>query len=117
MVEDCRVTWGAPYWEQPDWRWEAMITAGVRAAFVASQHAARRMVAAGRGLIVHVSSLAGRKYAGNVIFIGRAVAALAGDPDVGRWNGSVLVAAALAQEYGFTDIDGRIPQPLEWNGA
>ena len=50
-------------------------------------------------------------------FIGRAVAALAGDPDVGRWNGSVLVAAALAQEYGFTDIDGRIPQPLEWNGA
>ena len=50
-------------------------------------------------------------------FIGRAVAALAGDPDVGRWNGSVLVAAALAQEYGFTDIDGRMPQPLEWNGA
>jgi len=117
MVEDGRFTWGAPFWEQPDWRWEAMITAGVRAAFVASQHAARRMVPAGRGLIVHVSSLAGRKYAGNVIFIGRAVAALAGDPDVGRWNGSVLVAAALAQEYGFTDIDGRIPQPLEWNGA
>ena len=50
-------------------------------------------------------------------FIGRAVAALAGDPDVGRWNGSVLVAAGLAQEYGFTDIDGCIPQPLEWNGA
>ena len=117
MVEDGRFTWGAPFWEQPDWRWEAMITAGVRAAFVASQHAARRMVPAGRGLIVHVSSLAGRKYAGNVIFIGRAVAALAGDPDVGRWNGSVLVAAGLAQEYGFTDIDGRIPQPLEWNGA
>ena len=117
MVEDGRFTWGAPFWEQPDWRWEAMITAGVRAAFVASQHAARRMVPAGRGLIVHVSSLAGRKYAGNVIFIGRAVAALAGGPDVGRWNGSVLVAAALAQEYGFTDIDGRIPQPLEWNGA
>src|SRR5438093_10110076 len=40
-------------------------------------------------------------------FIGRAVAALAGDPHVSRRNGSVLVAAALAEEYGFTDIDGR----------
>jgi dehydrogenase/reductase SDR family protein 1 len=45
-------------------------------------------------------------------FIGRAVAALAGDPHVARRNGSVLVAAALAKEYGFTDIDGRQPRPL-----
>jgi NAD(P)-dependent dehydrogenase (short-subunit alcohol dehydrogenase family) len=45
-------------------------------------------------------------------FIGRAVAALAGDPDVSRHSGSVLVAAALADEYGFTDIDGKRPRPL-----
>jgi hypothetical protein len=45
-------------------------------------------------------------------FVGRAVAALAGDPDVRRRSGQVLVAAALAQEYGFTDIDGRRPRPL-----
>ncbi len=166
MVEDGRFTWTAPFWEQPAWRWEAMMTAGVRAAFIASQHAARRMVPARRGLIVHISSWAAQKYAGNVMygmakaatdkmandmakalqphgvtvvsmypglvrteavlaagvfdlsnsespeFIGRAVAALASDPDIARRNGSVVVAAALAEAYDFTDIDGRRPRPL-----
>jgi NAD(P)-dependent dehydrogenase (short-subunit alcohol dehydrogenase family) len=45
-------------------------------------------------------------------FIGRAVAALAADTDVVRHSGNVLVAAALASEYGFTDIDGKVPRPL-----
>jgi NAD(P)-dependent dehydrogenase (short-subunit alcohol dehydrogenase family) len=45
-------------------------------------------------------------------FIGRAVAALAADPEIVRRSGSVLVAAALAQEYGFTDLDGKTPRPL-----
>ena len=45
-------------------------------------------------------------------FIGRAVAALAADPRVIRHTGKVLVAAALATEYGFTDIDGKTPHPL-----
>jgi dehydrogenase/reductase SDR family protein 1 len=45
-------------------------------------------------------------------FVGRAVAALAGDADVLRHTGRVLVAAALAKEYGFTDIDGTTPRPL-----
>ena len=166
MVEDGRFTWAAPFWEQPMWRWEAMVTAGVRAAFVASQHAARRMVPALRGLIVHVSSWAAQKYGGNVQyglakaatdrmaadmghelrshgvtvvslypglvrteavlaagvfdlsnsespeFIGRTVAALASDPAVSRWSGAVVVAAALAAEYGFTDIDGKRPRAL-----
>jgi hypothetical protein len=40
-------------------------------------------------------------------FIGRSVAALACD-DVMKKTGSVLVAASLAQEYGFTDIDGKV---------
>jgi len=166
MIEGGRFTWADPFWEQPSWRWDAMITAGVRAAFVASQHAARRMVPARRGLIVHVSSWAAQKYGGNVVyglakaatdrmasdmahqlrphgvtavslypglvrteavlaagvfdlsnsespeFIGRAVAALAQDADVLRRSGSVLVAAALAEGYGFTDVDGRRPRPL-----
>jgi len=166
MVEDGRFTWASPFWEQPSWRWEAMVTAGVRAAFVASQHAARRMVPARQGLIVHVSSWAAQKYGGNVVyglakaatdrmasdmahqlhphgvtvvslypglvrteavlaagvfdlsnsespeFIGRAVGALASDSVVLRRSGSVLVAAALAAEYDFTDVDGRWPRPL-----
>ena len=45
-------------------------------------------------------------------FIGRAVAALAADSDVMRHTGKVLVAAALAQDYGFRDIDGKSPRPL-----
>jgi dehydrogenase/reductase SDR family member 1 len=45
-------------------------------------------------------------------FIGRAVAALATDPDVLRHSGKVLVAAALGEEYRFTDIDGKRPRPL-----
>ena len=166
MVEDGKFTFIAPFWEQPTWRWDAMITAGVRAAFVASQHAARRMVQARRGLIVHISFWAAQKYIANTLygvakaatdklamdmahelrqhgvtvvslypglvrteavlaagvfdlsnsespeFIGRAVAALANDPELSRRNGSVLVAAALAEEYGFTDVDGRRPRPL-----
>lgn len=45
-------------------------------------------------------------------FIGRAVVALAADPDAMRHTGQVLVAAALAGEYGFSDVDGRTPRPL-----
>jgi dehydrogenase/reductase SDR family protein 1 len=45
-------------------------------------------------------------------FIGRAVVALATDADVLRHTGKVLVAAALAKEYGFTDTDGTTPRPL-----
>ena len=45
-------------------------------------------------------------------FIGRAIAALAGDTDVMRHTGKVLVAAAVALDYGFTDVDGKSPRPL-----
>jgi NAD(P)-dependent dehydrogenase (short-subunit alcohol dehydrogenase family) len=45
-------------------------------------------------------------------FIGRAVAALGADPDRARHTGKVLVAARVAEEYGFTDIDGATPRPL-----
>jgi NAD(P)-dependent dehydrogenase (short-subunit alcohol dehydrogenase family) len=39
-------------------------------------------------------------------FVGRAVAALAQDPDVSRWNGKSLSTGQLAKIYGFTDLDG-----------
>jgi dehydrogenase/reductase SDR family protein 1 len=143
-----------------------MMDAGVRAAFVASQHAARLMTARQRGLIANISFWAAQKYLGNVIygvakaatdkltadtahelkrhnvtvvslypglvatekviaagvfdlsraespaFVGRAVAALASDPDPLKWTGRVVVAAALAREYGFTDRDGKLPPML-----
>jgi NAD(P)-dependent dehydrogenase (short-subunit alcohol dehydrogenase family) len=45
-------------------------------------------------------------------FIGRAVAALAADPDVARYTGQPLIAAELATEYGFTDTYGTSPTSL-----
>jgi NAD(P)-dependent dehydrogenase (short-subunit alcohol dehydrogenase family) len=167
MVEGGEFTWPRPFWQQPVWRWDAMFAAGVRAAYVASAHAARLMVERRSGLIVNVSFWAAQKHLGNVAygvskaatdkltadaahelrphgvaavslypglvrtekvmeaaafldlsnsespqFVGRAVAALAADPKVLDKSGRALVAAALALEYGFTDIDGRQPRPL-----
>ena len=167
MVVGGEFTWGKPFWEQPLWRWDAMFAAGVRAHYRASQLAARRMVAQGRGLIVNISHWAAQKHIGNVAygvskaatdkmtadmaaelaghgvavvtlypgmvrtekvmeaaqwldlsnsespeFSGRAVVALASDPDVLRHNGTVRVVADLAREYGFADIDGKTPTAL-----
>jgi NAD(P)-dependent dehydrogenase (short-subunit alcohol dehydrogenase family) len=42
-------------------------------------------------------------------FVGRAVAALAADPERARWNGQSLSSGGLAQVYGFTDLDGTRP--------
>ncbi|MFE5332091.1 SDR family oxidoreductase [Embleya sp. NPDC056575] len=42
-------------------------------------------------------------------YVGRAVAALAADPDVARWNGQSLSSGQLAGVYGFTDTDGSRP--------
>ncbi len=171
MMENGEFTWAWPFWVQPAWRWDAMMTAGVRAALIASQHAAKVMVESKSGLIVHISSWAAQKHAGNAIygiskaatdkmaadmahelaehgvvvvslypglvrtdatvaagvfdssnsespeFIGRAVAALAEDPEAMRHTGRVLVAAQLALDYGFTDIDGTVPTPLTLHDA
>jgi NAD(P)-dependent dehydrogenase (short-subunit alcohol dehydrogenase family) len=45
-------------------------------------------------------------------FLGRVVAALAADPNVLEKSGSILVAAQVALDYGFTDIDGSQPRPI-----
>ncbi|MDP9891990.1 NAD(P)-dependent dehydrogenase (short-subunit alcohol dehydrogenase family) [Variovorax boronicumulans] len=46
-------------------------------------------------------------------YLGRAVAALAGDPQVVEKTGEVLRVADLAKAYGFTDIDGRQVKAFE----
>jgi NAD(P)-dependent dehydrogenase (short-subunit alcohol dehydrogenase family) len=169
MVEAGRFTWNLPFWEQPLHRWDSMIGAGVRAAFMCSVHAARQMVFRGRGLIVNISFWAAQKYLANAIygvskaatdkltadmahelrphgvaavslypglvrteavleaaragwldttnsespeFCGLVIAALARDPALLDRSGGVLVAAALAIEYGIRDIDGSQPVPL-----
>jgi NAD(P)-dependent dehydrogenase (short-subunit alcohol dehydrogenase family) len=68
MVENGEFTWSLPFWKQPSWRWDAMFAAGVRAHYVASSLAARRMVDQGSGLIVSISFWAARKHVGNVAY-------------------------------------------------
>jgi len=169
MSEDGQFTWPRPFWEQPSHRWTSMMDAGVRAAFVATSHAARIMVPQKRGLIVNISHWAAQKHLGNAIygiskaatdkmtadmahelrphgvavvslypgmvrtelvmaaaaggwldisnsespeFTGRVIAALARDPKLMERSGKVCVAAALALEFGVSDVDGRQPTPL-----
>ncbi|MCA1815556.1 MAG: SDR family NAD(P)-dependent oxidoreductase [Acidobacteria bacterium] len=167
MVENGVFTWSLPFWQQSVRRADKMFAAGVRPAYVASQHAARAMVGQRSGLIVNISFWAAQKHVGNVAygmskaatdkltadaaeelrahgvavvslypgmvrtekvmqaaayldlsnsesprFVGRAVAALASDANVMNKSGRVLVAAALAREYGFADVDGKQPRPL-----
>ena len=42
-------------------------------------------------------------------YVGRAIAALASDPDRARWNQRSVSSGQLAAEYGFTDVDGSRP--------
>lgn len=160
-------TWVAPPWEQPMWRWDAMINVGARAAWCASRIASGQMAKQKRGLIVNISFWAAQKFMQNVVygvakaaadkmaadlavqlreygvaaislypglvrtegvlknaqyfdltnsespeFLGYCVAGLASDPALMEKSGKVHVAAALAREYGFTDIDGKQPVPL-----
>lgn len=165
---------GAPFWEQPLWRWDGMFRAGARSHYATSRFAVPLMLTRERGLIVNTTFWDRDKYLSNLPYdlskttinrmaygmaleleahgiaavalspgfmrtesilnahgvdeqtwqedsapertespryIGRAVAALAADVDVMEKSGGVLTVGALAEEYGFTDIDGRQPPP------
>lgn len=160
-----------PFWELPIAQWDEMHTVGLRSHYVASVHAAPRMIREKRGLIVNVSSFGAKIQAVNVaygvgkagvdrmtrdmgrelaphgitvvslwpgvvaterllddeerarlgfdlsnretpLFSGRAVAALATDPEVQKLSGTAVVVAELAEQYGFTDVDGNRPRSL-----
>ena len=165
--------WGQKFWTLEGHHWRAAVSS-VSACWNVSVQAARKMTAAGGGLIVHVTDHLpddphgdrgqilqdfGHESVNRMIasmsrdtadakvtvvgvnpgfmrtervlaflttdtlkeqfgfarsesteFLGRAVAALAADPKVSRKNGALLQAADLAEEYGFTDIDGRVPR-------
>lgn len=68
MVESGRFTWADPYWDQPRWRWDAMMNIGVRSAFVASQLATRLMLGRGFGLIVNLSYWSAQKHIANTLY-------------------------------------------------
>lgn len=166
MVEGDRFSWVDPLWDQPMWRWDAMMDVGVRSAYCGIRIAAKTMAEQRSGLIVNISFWAAQKFMQNVVygiskaamdkmaadvaaqlsefdiaavslypglvrtedvmknkeyfdmsnsesmeFQGRAVAALAADPQVMEKSGKVFTTADLALEYGYADIDGYQPRP------
>ncbi|MBU1307301.1 MAG: SDR family NAD(P)-dependent oxidoreductase [Alphaproteobacteria bacterium] len=68
MEEAGDFTWVKPFWEQPMWRWDAMIGTALRGAFVASRAVAGAMVARRAGLIVNISYWAAQRHDGNAIY-------------------------------------------------
>jgi NAD(P)-dependent dehydrogenase (short-subunit alcohol dehydrogenase family) len=50
-------------------------------------------------------------------YLGRAIRALAIDPNVIEKSGQIITAGELAREYGFTDVDGRQPEPFRLNST
>jgi NAD(P)-dependent dehydrogenase (short-subunit alcohol dehydrogenase family) len=68
MVEGDRFTWVDPLWEQPMWRWDAMMGVGVRAAYCGSRIAAGQMAKQGGGLIVNISFWAAQKFMQNAVY-------------------------------------------------
>ncbi|MGH2521055.1 MAG: hypothetical protein ACRDH2_01010 [Anaerolineales bacterium] len=61
-----------------------------------------------------IKNMPGLAKAESCFYIGRAVAALASDPKIMAKSGHALSAGYLAQEYGFTDLDGT--QPIWYRG-
>src|SRR4051812_1053473 len=47
-------------------------------------------------------------------FVGRAIASLAADPDIGAKSGGIFTSFGLAEEYGFDDVDGRRPNMWQY---
>ncbi len=166
MSEDGEFTFARPFWEQPRWRWSAMFDAGLRAAFVCSQLAARQMIPKRSGLIANISSGGADNYAWNALygtakaatdrltrdmahelkphgvsvvsihpglvrteavlaaeafdltssespeFTGLAIEHLYSDADLLGRSGRVIGTAKLAQELGYSDIDGKEPSAM-----
>ena len=70
-IPDGRIT--GPFWELPLAQWDAMHRVGLRSHYVASRLVAPSMIAAGRGLIVNVSSFGAKLYAVSVAYgVGKA---------------------------------------------
>jgi NAD(P)-dependent dehydrogenase (short-subunit alcohol dehydrogenase family) len=109
MLEDGRFTWPVPFWEQPLWRWDAMLGAGVRESGVAVVSLYPGLVRTEAVLAAGVFDLRNSE---SPEFLGRVVGALATERDLMRRSGQVVVAAAVARERGILDVDGRSPEPL-----
>ena len=114
MVEHGQFTWAAPFWEQPPHRWTRMMDAAVElkpfAVPVISLYPGlvrtEAVLAAAEGGVFDLSTSESPE------FIGRVINALFHDPNLMARTGQVLVAAAVAKEFGVLDIHGSPPPAL-----
>ena len=111
--------WGGGFWEHPISIWDDMVGIGLRAHYVASVHAAPRMIAAGKGLIANISSPGAGQYLFSTAYgVGKSgVDRLASDMAhelaphgvvaLSLWPGAVrteFVEAAVAKNPGSMDL-------------
>lgn len=68
MEEEGQFTWDNPFWDQSEWRWDAMMTVGVKTAYLASSLVAPVMINQKSGVIVNLSYWAARKHISNVLY-------------------------------------------------
>ncbi|MDC9825873.1 SDR family NAD(P)-dependent oxidoreductase [Devosia sp. ZB163] len=68
MEEDNRFTWVDPIWQQPMWRWDAMMDVGVRSSWCAIRIATEQMARQRSGLIVNISFWAAQKFMQNTVY-------------------------------------------------
>ncbi len=88
--------WGKPFWELPLRDGLLMIQRAVHSHIITSYYAAPLIIKHKQGLIAP-------------LFVGRAVAALAADPNLLSKSGKVFSSWRLAREYDFHDADGQQP--------
>jgi dehydrogenase/reductase SDR family member 1 len=68
MDDQTGFTWVYPLWQQPMWRWDAMMDVGVRSAYCGIRIAAETMAKQRSGLIVNISFWAAQKFMQNVVY-------------------------------------------------
>ncbi len=68
MDDETGFTWVYPLWQQPMWRWDAMMNVGVRSAYCGIRIAAEAMARQRSGLIVNISFWAAQKFMQNAVY-------------------------------------------------
>jgi NAD(P)-dependent dehydrogenase (short-subunit alcohol dehydrogenase family) len=120
--------WNKPVWEHSLHKGLRLLRLAVDTHIITSHFALPLLIRKPGGLVVEITDGTAEynatyrgtvglyydlaKIAESPHYVGRAVTALAADPQVARWNGKSLSSGDLAQVYGFTDLDGS--QPDAW---
>jgi dehydrogenase/reductase SDR family protein 1 len=68
MADETGFTWVYPLWQQPMWRWHAMMDVGVRSSYCTIRAASETMAQQRSGLIVNISFWAAQKFMQNVVY-------------------------------------------------